>query len=89
MTELNLPASQEQTTPGSARQSYGNERERRLALATWPSTRTVLGDYKRTVGMIDRVVHHAEVIPSKGSGYRLRNAGIETLRSIRVNERSG
>jgi DNA replication protein DnaC len=31
-----------------------------------------LADYKRTSAMIDRLVHHAEVINLKGDSYRLR-----------------
>ena len=38
--------------------------------------------------MIDRIVHHAEVIALKCSSYRLRNSEIDTLPSIRVEERS-
>ena len=33
--------------------------------------------------MIDRVVHHADVLTLKGASYRLRNRGIDTLPSIR------
>lgn len=34
--------------------------------------------------MIDRIVHHAEVITLKGSSRRLRNTGIDTLPSARA-----
>jgi len=34
--------------------------------------------------MIDRIVHHAEVITLKGSSHRLRNTEIDTLPSARV-----
>ena len=34
--------------------------------------------------MIDRVVHHADVLTLKGASYRLRNRGIDTLPSIRT-----
>jgi DNA replication protein DnaC len=34
--------------------------------------------------MIDRIVHHADVRTLKGSSYRLRGRGIETLPSIRT-----
>lgn len=34
--------------------------------------------------MIDRIVHHAEVVTLKGSSYRLRNTEIETLPSVRA-----
>ena len=33
--------------------------------------------------MIDRIVHHAEVVTFKGSSYRLRNHQIESLPSTR------
>jgi len=33
--------------------------------------------------MIDRVVHHADVLNLKGANYRLRNRGIDTLPSIK------
>lgn len=33
--------------------------------------------------MIDRIVHHADILTLKGARYRLRNAGIDTLPSIR------
>ena len=32
--------------------------------------------------MIDRVVHHADVLTLKGASHRLRNRGIDTLPSI-------
>jgi hypothetical protein len=34
--------------------------------------------------MIDRIVHHADVIALKGSSYRLKNTGITTLPSARA-----
>lgn len=34
--------------------------------------------------MIDRIVHHADVLTLKGASYRLRGAGIDTLPSIRT-----
>ena len=34
--------------------------------------------------MIDRVVHHADVLTLKGASYRLRNREIDTLPSIRA-----
>ena len=34
--------------------------------------------------MIDRIVHHADVLTLKGASYRLRNRGIDTLPSIRT-----
>ena len=36
--------------------------------------------------MIDRVVHHADVLTLKGASYRLRNRGIDTLPSIRTQD---
>ena len=32
--------------------------------------------------MIDRIVHHAEVITLKGSSYRLRESGLTNLLSV-------
>jgi DNA replication protein DnaC len=32
--------------------------------------------------MIDRIVHHAEVITLKGSSYRLRDSGLSNLPSV-------
>ncbi len=31
--------------------------------------------------MIDRIVHHADILPLKGSSYRLKDTGIDTLPS--------
>ena len=36
--------------------------------------------------MIDRVVHHADVLTLKGASYRLRNRGIDTLPSIKTQD---
>ncbi|WP_442914212.1 hypothetical protein [Kribbella sp. NBC_00359] len=36
--------------------------------------------------MIDRVVHHADVLTLKGASYRLHNRGIDTLPSIRTQD---
>ena len=36
--------------------------------------------------MIDRIVHHADVLTLKGASYRLRNRGIDTLPSIRTQD---
>jgi DNA replication protein DnaC len=33
--------------------------------------------------MIDRIVHHADVISLKGASYRLKDSGITTLPSAR------
>ena len=34
--------------------------------------------------MIDRIVHHADVLTLKGASYRLRTRGIDTLPSVRT-----
>ena len=34
--------------------------------------------------MIDRIVHHADVLTFKGASYRLRGKGIHSLPSIRT-----
>ena len=34
--------------------------------------------------MIDRIVHHADVLTLTGASYRLRGAGIDSLPSIRT-----
>jgi len=44
----------------------------------------VFGDQVVAAAMIDRIVHHAEVITLKGSSHRLRNTGIDTLPSARA-----
>ena len=46
----------------------------------------VFGDQAVAAAMIDRVVHHADVLSLKGGSYRLRNRGIETLPSIRTQD---
>ena len=43
----------------------------------------VFGDQVVAAAMIDRVVHHADVLTLKGASYRIRNRGIDTLPSIR------
>ena len=51
----------------------------------WPLARgDVFGDQVVAAAMIDRIVHHAEVITLKGSSHRLRNTGIDTLPSARA-----
>jgi len=52
-----------------------------LPFARWGD---VFGDQVVAAAMIDRIVHHAEVITLKGSSHRLRNTGIDTLPSARV-----
>jgi DNA replication protein DnaC len=44
----------------------------------------VFGDQAVAAAMIDRIVHHADVLTIKGASYRLRNRGIDTLPSIRT-----
>ena len=46
----------------------------------------VFGDQAVVAAMIDRVVHHADVLTLKGASYRLRNRGIDTLPSIRTQD---
>nr|WP_281023770.1 ATP-binding protein [Nakamurella multipartita] len=46
----------------------------------------VFGDQAVAAAMIDRVVHHADVLTLKGASYRLRNRGIDTLPSIRTHD---
>ena len=46
----------------------------------------VCGDQAVAAAMIDRVVHHADVLTLKGTSYRLRNRGIDTLPSIRTQD---
>ena len=46
----------------------------------------VFGDDVVAAAMIDRLVHHADVIALKGDSYRLRDRGIDTLPSIRAEQ---
>ncbi len=46
----------------------------------------VFGDQAVAAAMIDRVVHHADVLTLKGASYRLRNRGIDTLPSMRTQD---
>jgi len=43
---------------------------------------TVFGDQAVAAAMIDRIVHHADVLTLKGASYRLRGRGIDSLPSI-------
>jgi DNA replication protein DnaC len=52
-----------------------------LPFSGWGS---VFGDQAVAAAMIDRIVHHADVLTLKGASYRLRNRGIDTLPSIRT-----
>ncbi|HET9084355.1 MAG TPA: ATP-binding protein [Candidatus Limnocylindrales bacterium] len=38
----------------------------------------VFGGQVVAAAMIDRIVHHADVLPLKGASYRLRDRGIDT-----------
>jgi hypothetical protein len=44
----------------------------------------VFGDQAVAAAMIDRIVHHADVLSLKGASYRLRGRGINSLPSIRT-----
>ena len=46
----------------------------------------VFGDQVVAAAMIDRIVHHADVIALKGASYRLRDRGIDTLPSIKTQD---
>ena len=46
-----------------------------LSFARWGG---VFGDQIVAAAMIDRIVHHTEVITRKGSSHRLRNTRIDT-----------
>jgi DNA replication protein DnaC len=44
----------------------------------------VFGDDVVAAAMIDRIVHHADVLTLKDSSYRLKDTGIDTLPSARA-----
>ena len=46
----------------------------------------VFGDQAVAAAMIDRIVHHADVISLKGSSYRLRGRDIDPLPSIKAQQ---
>jgi DNA replication protein DnaC len=52
-----------------------------LPFSSWGS---VFGDQAVAAAMIDRIVHHADVLTLKGASYRLRGRGIDSLPSIRT-----
>jgi DNA replication protein DnaC len=52
-----------------------------LPFSSWGG---VFGDQAVAAAMIDRIVHHADVLTLKGASYRLRGRGIDTLPSIRT-----
>ena len=54
-----------------------------LAFSNWGA---VFGDQAVAAAMIDRIVHHADVIALKGSSYRLRNRDIDPLPSIKAQQ---
>ena len=58
-------------------------RTRYLNLSNMPFGRwgEVLGDEVVAAAMIDRLVHHAEVISLKGDSYRLRNRDLGRTRT--------
>ena len=43
----------------------------------------MFGDQVVASAMIDRIVHHAEVITLKGSSYRLKHTQVDSLPSTR------
>lgn len=56
-----------------------------LAFSSWGN---VFGDPVVAAAMIDRIVHHADVIALKGASHRLRDRGLETLPSIKAEQES-
>jgi DNA replication protein DnaC len=56
-----------------------------LPFSSWAG---VFGDQVVAAAMIDRIVHHADVIALKGASYRLRDRGIDTLPSIKAEQQS-
>ena len=56
-----------------------------LPFSSWAG---VFGDQVVAAAMIDRIVHHADVITLKGASYRLRDRGIDTLPSIKAEQGS-
>ena len=52
-----------------------------LPFSSWG---TVFGDQTVAAAMIDRIVHHADVLTLEGASYRLRGHGIDTLPSIKT-----
>ena len=56
-----------------------------LPFSSWAG---VFGDQVVAAAMIDRIVHHADVIALKGASYRLRDRGIDTLPSVKAEQGS-
>ena len=52
-----------------------------LPFSSWAG---VFGDQAVAAAMIDRIVHHADVLTLKGASYRLRGRGIDSLPSTRI-----
>ncbi|MHA6522932.1 IS21-like element helper ATPase IstB [Tessaracoccus sp. G1721] len=48
----------------------------------------VFGDQAVAAAMIDRIVHHADVLTLKGASYRLRGRGIDSLPSIKTQDQA-
>jgi hypothetical protein len=58
--------------------------DERLSFAVDQFTGSGHGDQVVAAAMIDRIVHHAEVLTLKGSSYRLKDSGIDTLPSAKA-----
>ena len=56
-----------------------------LPFSSWGG---VFGDQAVAAAMIDRIVHHADVLTLKGASYRLRSAGIDSLPSVRTQDQA-
>lgn len=56
-----------------------------LPFSSWGG---VFGDQVVAAAMIDRIVHHADVMALKGASYRLRDRGLDTLPSIKAEQES-
>ena len=56
-----------------------------LAFSGWGG---VFGDQVVAAAMIDRIVHHADVLTLKGASYRLRGRGDDTLPSVTLTKES-
>lgn len=54
-----------------------------LPFSSWAA---VFGDQVVAAAMIDRIVHHADVIALKGASYRLKDRGIDALPSIKAEQ---
>jgi len=54
-----------------------------LPFSSWAA---VFRDPVVAAAMIDRIVHHADVIALKGASYRLRDRGVDTLPSIKAQQ---